>query len=87
MKRRNWLLALFLLAGAVVGLLLGELTKNISFLKWLSFGQNFGLSPENPLMLELVVIRLKLGITLNLSVSVILCMGLAGLLYRKFGKG
>ena len=84
MKKTKWLLLLFLLAGAVVGLLLGELTKDISFLSWLSFGRDFGLSPEEPLVLELVVMRLRLGLTLNLSVSVIICMGAAGLIYRKF---
>ncbi len=87
MKRSKWLLVLFLLAGAVVGLLIGELTKNISFLNWLSYGQNFGISPNDPLELKLVVLQLKFGLTLNLSVSVILCIGIAGLLYRKFAKG
>ncbi|MDR1157830.1 MAG: DUF4321 domain-containing protein [Oscillospiraceae bacterium] len=86
MRGRRWLLALFLMAGAVIGLLIGELTRSVPALQWLSFGQSFGLSPENPLVLELVVLRLKFGLTIQLSVSVILCMGAAGLLYRRFGK-
>ena len=87
MKRNKILLVLFLLAGAVVGMLLGELTKDISFLSWLSFGQDFGLSFENPMQLDLVILRLKLGLALNLSVGVILCMAAAGLLFRKFVRG
>jgi len=87
MKRNKFLLILFLLAGAVVGLLLGELTKDVSFLSWLSYGQGFGLSFDNPMELNLIILQLKLGLTLNLSVAVILCMGAAGLLFRKFVRG
>ncbi|MDR0671059.1 MAG: DUF4321 domain-containing protein [Oscillospiraceae bacterium] len=86
MRGRTWLLALFLMAGAVIGLLVGEMTRSLPALRWLSFGRDFGVSPESPLVLELVVLRLKFGLTLHLSVSVILCMGAAGLLYRRFGK-
>ncbi|MDR0381360.1 MAG: DUF4321 domain-containing protein [Oscillospiraceae bacterium] len=86
MKGRKWLLALFLMAGAVIGLLVGEMTRSVPALQWLSFGRDIGFSPENPLALELVVLRLKFGLTLHLSVSVIICMGAAGLLYRRFGK-
>ena len=42
-----WLIMLiFLLCGIVIGGLLGELTQGISWLSWLSFGKEFGISSE-----------------------------------------
>ncbi len=86
MKKRGWILVLMLVAGAVVGLLLGELTHDISFLSWLSFGGKFGISPNAPMTLELAAFRLTFGVELNLTVAVVLCMGIAALLYRRFVK-
>ena len=84
MKKNRIVLFFMLLAGAVVGMLIGELTRGISFLSWLSYGQSFGISPDQPLRLELIFIRLQFGLTFQLSVSVILCMGIAGLIYRRY---
>ena len=51
MKNKNfWILLLLLLAGIVLGGVLGEATKSISLLSWLNFGQSFGL--DTPLVLN-----------------------------------
>ena len=46
-EKNLWILLLFILSGLVLGGLLGELTKEISYLNWLSYGQSFGL--EKPI--------------------------------------
>ena len=49
--KNNWALFLMILAGIVIGGFIGWLTKDVSFLSWLNFGQSFGLS--NPIVLDL----------------------------------
>ena len=49
-KDKNiWVLLIFILAGLVVGGLLGELASRVDFLWWLSYGNSFGLA--EPLVL------------------------------------
>ena len=80
-KRSGWVLLIFLLSGLVLGSLIGELTKDISWLWWLNYGQNFGL--ENPLILDLSVIKLTFGLMIKINVCGILGMLPAFFLYRK----
>ena len=54
MKNKNtWICILFILAGLVIGGLIGQLTSGVDFLWWLSYGQEFGLSANSPLVLDL----------------------------------
>ena len=65
------LLILFLICvGVVAGTLISSLTASIPWLNWLSFGSTFGLT--SPFILDLGVIQLTFGLTLKLSVAVIL---------------
>ncbi len=73
MKRSLYVLFL-ICAGILVGSLVAALTKNIGFLSWLSFGLDFGLT--QPFVLDLAVLRLTFGLTVNLNISVILFLSL-----------
>ena len=56
-KEKNfWILLIFILCGLVLGGLLGELARNVNWLSWMAFGQEFGL--ENPLTLNLGVMTI-----------------------------
>ena len=76
-----WVLLLFVLSGLVVGGLIGEIAKNIDWLWWLSFGQEFGL--ENPLTLNLSVIKITFGLMLKINIASIIGMATAVFIYRK----
>lgn len=81
-KEKNiWILLVFILSGLVIGGLIGEVTKNIEWLWWLSYGQSFGLS--TPLELDLSVIQITFGLMFKINVASILGMILAILVYRK----
>lgn len=80
MKSEFWKNFFLILVGIVTGSLFQQLTSGISALSWLSFGLDF--ATEQPLVLNLSVIKLTFGISLNLSVSVILFVIIALL----FGK-
>ena len=75
MRGKRWLLVFFVLAGVVVGSLAAELTHDISWLRWLSYGFEFGLT--QPFALNLHVMTLTFGLTLQINLSVILFVTLA----------
>ena len=76
-----WILVLFILAGIVIGGLLGEIAKSINWLEWLGFGQEFGL--ENPVTLNLGVANITFGIMLKINIASIVGMAIAVFIYRK----
>ena len=76
-----WILVLFILSGIVVGGLLGELAKNVEWLWWLGFGQQFGL--ETPLVLDLSVISITFALMFKINIASIIGMALAIFIYRK----
>ncbi len=80
-EKNIWVLLVFLLAGLVVGGLLGKLASEVSWLWWLSYGQSFGL--ESPLVLDLSVLKLTFGVAFNINVASIIGMILAIFIYRK----
>ena len=83
-ESKAWILILLILSGIVVGGLVGELTKNIDWLSWLGYGQEFGLS--NPLTLDINVLKLTFGLTINFNIAAILGILIAIFCYYKFIK-
>lgn len=81
-KEKNiWLLLVFLLAGLVIGGLLGKLASNVSWLWWLSYEQEFGL--KSPIVLDLNVLKLTFGLMLKINVASIIGMILSVFIYKK----
>ncbi len=81
-REKNTLVFLiFILCGIVIGGLLGELSKGISWLNWLSYGQSFGFS--NPFTLDLGVLQLTLGLMIKINVSSIIGIVISIFIYRK----
>ena len=76
-----WILIVFILAGLVIGGLLGELAAKVDFLWWLSYGQNFGLT--EPLALDLNIVKITFALQLRINIASILGMGIAIFIYRK----
>lgn len=76
-----WILLVFLLAGLVLGGLLGELASKVDFLWWLSYGENFGLT--TPVELDLSVITITFGLRFKMNVASIIGMAIAIFVYRK----
>ncbi|NLD87331.1 MAG: DUF4321 domain-containing protein [Clostridiales bacterium] len=84
MKTKNtFIFILVILTGAVVGGLIAELCRNVSFLSWLAYGSSFGVSIDNPLVLDLSVVKLKFGIIFDINIATILGIVIALLIYKK----
>lgn len=81
MRGKGWICILFILAGLVIGGLIGNLTSGIDFLWWLSYGQEFGLS--SPLILDLGVIKLTFAIMFKINIASIVGVIISMFIYRK----
>lgn len=80
-EKNIWVLLVFILSGLVIGGLLGKLASGVSWLWWLSYAQEFGL--ENPIVLDLSVVRLTFGLMFEINIASIIGMLLAVFIYKK----
>lgn len=76
-----WILLVFILSGLVIGGLLGKLAGNVPWLWWLGYEQGFGL--ENPIILDLNVLRITFGFAVKINIASIIGMILAIFIYKK----
>jgi len=79
--KNGWTLFLLILAGIVIGSLLGELATNVSFLNWLGMGAAFGL--EDPVNLNLQIMTLVFGIKFKITIASIIGIAIAIFTFRK----
>lgn len=81
-KDKNiWILLIFILSGLVVGGLLGELAKQVNWLWWLSYGQEFGLA--SPVTLDLSILKISFSVIFKINIASIIGMAIAIVIYRK----
>ena len=78
--KNNWALFLLLLAGIVLGGFIGSLAAGVPFLSWLNYGQSFGFI--NPMVLDLGILVLTFGFTVDITVAGILGIVIAIIIYR-----
>ena len=78
---RFWLFWILLFSGIILGGLLGELAVSVSFLNWMGYGQNFGLT--QPLALDLGIIQLSFGVMFKLNVASVIGVLISIFVYRK----
>lgn len=86
MNKNSWTLLLLMLAGIVIGGFLGYLTRDISGLSWLNYGQEFGLHSDNgagAIKLDLGVMVLYFGISIKITIASILGIILSLIIYRR----
>jgi len=80
-EKNIWILLVFLLAGLVIGGLLGKLASSVSWLWWLSYEQEFGINV--PIVLDLSVLKLTFGLMFKINIASIIGMVLAIFIYKK----
>lgn len=86
-SRKNGIVfTLLLLAGVVIGGFLGYLTRDISWLSWLNYGQEFGLgSPDGSgaLQLNIGVIIFTFGLSIKISIASIIGVIISMFIYSR----
>ena len=82
MRNKNNIVFVFvMLSGLVIGGFLGEIASGIPALSFFNYGKEVGLT--NPLTLDLIIIRLQLGLTLKFTIAGIIGMIISIFIYRK----
>ena len=76
----------FLLAGIILGTILGRLCEGVSFLSWLAYSISVGLDTASPLVLDLIVFKVAFGFSLTVNTAQIICIIAALLIYNKTCK-
>ncbi len=75
MRKNFWLYFFLVCAGVVVGSMASEITSGVPVLNWLSYGLDFGTA--SPVVLDLQVLSLTFGATVDITVSHVLFVALA----------
>ena len=78
MSKNSWLFLIFVLCGIVIG----ELSSTVTWLKWLSYGQSFGIT--QPVVLDMGVLKLTFALTIKINIASIVGIIIAIFLYKKF---
>ncbi|MEG2144461.1 MAG: DUF4321 domain-containing protein [Oscillospiraceae bacterium] len=72
----------FLVAGVILGSLVANLTADISFLKWLSFGKWVGIPVSSPFILDLALLKISMGFEIGVNIAQIIFITIGMFLYR-----
>ena len=78
--KNYWALLLMILAGVVLGGFIGQLSAGVPALRWLNYGQNFGLT--TPVVLDLGIFVLTLGFSINITIASLIGVAIACIIYH-----
>lgn len=76
----------FMLAGICIGTVVARLCQGIYWLDWLSWGQEVGFSTSSPMILDLIILKIAFGFTLNVNIAQILLVIIAIIIFSKTCK-
>ncbi len=82
--KRTMFLIFFIIAGVLLGGLVGQISKDISQLSWLGYSADFGISTDSPAVIDLGIIEIVFGFRLMISVAQVLFIGIMFFVYKKF---
>jgi len=78
--KNTWALFLLILVGIVLGGFIGYLAKDISYLSWLNYGQNFGVN--KPFVLNLGILVITFGFKIKITMASIIGVIISIIVYR-----
>ena len=79
--KNTWIILLFIVAGLVIGGLLGEVASQVDWLSWLAYGQSFGI--KEPFVLNMNVLSFTFAFALHINIASIIGLAIAIFLYKK----
>lgn len=85
--KKGLVFVLFLFMGIFLGGVLTEIAQNVEFLHFLTWGKSIGVGSATPITLDLSVIQLTFGFTIQMNLAILLCVIGSLLFYQKVGKG
>lgn len=77
---------IFLFMGILLGVILTEVGYAFPILNFLNIGKTIGFGYPEPLLIDLSIIKLTLGFSINMNVATVICLIFSLILYKKIGK-
>ena len=68
------------ISGIVLGGFIGQLADGISWLKWMNYGQSFGL--DTPLVIDFGLLVITFGLTIKITMASIIGVAVALFIYK-----
>ncbi len=84
--KKTLLFLLFLLSGIILGTIITNLAQDVSFLKWLCWGDSIGVGYPNPVSIDLAIVKLNFGFVLEVNIAKLLCIISSILIYAKVAR-
>ncbi|MEG2769536.1 MAG: DUF4321 domain-containing protein [Oscillospiraceae bacterium] len=81
--KKNLFFAFYLVAGIILGSLIANVSGDVSFLKWLSYGGTIGFSAANPAVIDLMIFKITFGFSFTVNIAQIITVGLSMWLYSR----
>ena len=78
--KNSWALFLLMLAGIVLGGVLGTLTADMPGFAWLNYGQSFGF--DNPIVLNLGILVITFALNIKITIASIIGLVISAIIYR-----
>ena len=79
--KSRWVLIVFILAGLVIGGLLGDIASKVDFLWWLGYGQEFGLT--SPVELNLSIVQISFALLFKINIASIIGVIISLIIYHR----
>ncbi len=81
--KNTLLLCFYVLAGVVIGAMLGDFCSQVPMLRWLAYSHTIGVNPGAPIVLDLSIIKITFGFSMGLSVAQVFTVGLSLFFYSR----
>lgn len=78
--KNSWALFLLMLAGIVLGGVIGTLTADMPGFAWLNYGQSFGF--DNPIVLNLGILVITFALNIKITIASIIGLVISAIIYR-----
>lgn len=84
--KRVLVFCLFLLAGVLLGTVLTQVGSRVGFLSWLCWGDSIGFGWPTPATLDLSIVKVSFGMSMELNIAKLICVIGAMAAYLGWGR-
>ncbi|MGI5959968.1 MAG: DUF4321 domain-containing protein [Massiliimalia sp.] len=85
--KKGLIFTLFLFTGIFLGSILTEIAQKVPFLSFLTWGKTIGIGVPNPVSIDLAVVTLSFGFSVQMNLAILICVIISLVFYAKVGKG
>ena len=88
MKQKNaFAFVILILFALIIGSVITIWTQDIEWLKWLTYGQTIGISPDTPITIDLSLLKITFGMEIKVNAIQVILLILAFISYNQWFSG